>query len=63
MPQWSAARALYEKGDFAKAEAGFAVLTKSYPSMRLFGLYHERTLMLAQNPPARWDGIWTMEGK
>lgn len=63
MPQWSAARALYEKGDFAKASAGFATLAKSYPSMRLFGLYHERSLMLAQNPPVQWDGIWTMEGK
>ena len=63
MPLWSAARALYEKGDFAEAAVGFAALAKRYPAVRLFGLYHERSLMLAQNPPAQWDGIWTMEGK
>ena len=56
-------RALYEQGDFAEAAAGFAALAKGYPAVRLFGLYHERSLMLAQNPPVQWDGIWTMEGK
>ena len=63
MPQWSVARALYEQGDFAEAAAGFAALAKGYPAVRLFGLYHERSLMLAQSPPVQWDGIWTMEGK
>ena len=40
MPQWRAARALYEQGDFAEATAGFAALAKRYPAVRLFSLYH-----------------------
>ena len=63
MPQWSLARSQYEQGDFAGAAASFAVLAAAYPAVRLFGLYHERSLTLVQTPPADWEGIWTMEGK
>ena len=63
MPQWIAARSQYEQGDFAGAVAGFAALAAAYPAVRLFGLYHERSLTLAQSPPQDWEGIWTMEGK
>ena len=63
MPQWIAARAQYEHGDFVEAAAGFAALVAAYPSVRLFGLYHERSLRLVQSPPKDWEGIWTMEGK
>ena len=63
MPQWMTARSQYEQGDFAGAAAGFAALAAAHPAVRLFGLYHERSLALAQSPPSNWEGIWTMEGK
>lgn len=63
MPQWSAARSLYEQGAFAEAAAGFTALAGEYPDVRLFALYCERALTLAEKPPAVWDGIWTMDGK
>ena len=63
MPQWMTARSQYEQGDFAGAAAGFAALAAAHPAVRLFGLYHERSLTLAQSPPRDWEGIWTMEGK
>ena len=43
IPQWSAARALYENGDFAEAAAGFAAPHEAY---KLKVLFPERWLSL-----------------
>lgn len=58
--QYEAAFALYQRGEFLAAAAGFQVLaTSDRPS----ALMAARSSMLATNPPAGWTGVFTLENK
>ena len=60
---WEKARALYREGDFAKAADALAALREQFPDRKVYAVYAERARKLRDDPPGRWDGIWTTTGK
>lgn len=49
------ARAMYTKGEFAKAEAAFKLIN--------LPLWEARCTLLKKNPPATWTGVWNWAAK
>lgn len=59
-PQYEAAFALYQRGEFVAAASGFeALVANDKPS----ALLAERCRALAASPPAEWRGIYKLETK
>ena len=58
------ALSLYKSQDFQKAAELFRKLREEHCDLKLYALYHERCLTLAQNPPGKeWDGVFTHKTK
>lgn len=63
LTSFAAARASYLAGDFKAAGQAFGKLRQQFSERLLYGLYEERSLMLGEDPPADWDGVWTFTKK
>ncbi|UQZ90003.1 adenylate/guanylate cyclase domain-containing protein [Deltaproteobacteria bacterium Smac51] len=53
---------LYQNGDFSGALESFSALAADFP-IRIYQVYCERCLKLADSPPEDWDGVWVMTSK
>ncbi|MCX7819597.1 MAG: adenylate/guanylate cyclase domain-containing protein [Kiritimatiellae bacterium] len=60
LPEYDRALALAEEGRFAEAAAAFEHLGVKDPVSRA---HAERCRRFAVQPPADWDGVWTLEAK
>ncbi|MDR1471964.1 MAG: adenylate/guanylate cyclase domain-containing protein [Synergistaceae bacterium] len=61
--RWSSAVEIYLAGNFYEAQAAFNEMSRDYPERTLYGIFANRAMKLAQNPPQNWDGVWTMTRK
>ena len=59
----NSACALYREGDFAKAAASLTALRGQFPDRKAYAVYAERARKLRDDPPASWDGVWTLTSK
>ncbi|MFA6436198.1 MAG: adenylate/guanylate cyclase domain-containing protein [Candidatus Gracilibacteria bacterium] len=57
------AMTLYHDGKFIEAEQKFQDVKKLAPLDKTTDIYLTRLATLKQNPPANWDGTWTLETK
>jgi adenylate cyclase len=54
----------YHQRRFREAGEIFARLSRDFADVRLYGLYHERCLVLMKNPPETgWDGVYSHTSK
>ncbi len=53
----------YRAGNFATARGAFAALCVSCPDQAIYAVYEERCARLCADPPAEWDGVWTLTKK
>lgn len=53
----------YERGDWQIAINLFNELGKKYPKDQVVQMLIKRCVILSQNPPANWDGVWVMTEK
>ena len=53
----------YRSGEFAKASELFSLVLKKRPHDGASKVLLSRCERLAPNPPANWQGVWTMETK
>jgi adenylate cyclase len=60
---WNNACAMYREGDFAKAAASLTALRGQFPDRKAYAVYAERARKLRDDPPASWDGVWTLTSK
>ena len=60
---YAAALLRYQNGEFEEALRGFSELAAAFPAMGLYAVYRSRVECLLANPPAEWDGVWTLENK
>lgn len=60
---WEKALALYKAGDFDRAGEEFATLCLQYPEKSLYRMYAGRVADLKENPPEKWDAVWTRREK
>jgi adenylate cyclase len=63
LEEYTSAREDYAAGNFVPAGKIFDRLAQSHPQSRLYALYVKRCAALVQNPPADWDGVWTLQSK
>ncbi|NNK95551.1 MAG: adenylate/guanylate cyclase domain-containing protein [Desulfobacterales bacterium] len=56
---WLEGLALYKEGSFSEAIAIFNYLRKEWPTTALYQLYLERCRSYLDDPPERWDGIYS----
>ncbi|MDR0826469.1 MAG: adenylate/guanylate cyclase domain-containing protein [Desulfovibrio sp.] len=63
LEEYISARDAYAVGNFASAGRIFGALAKTYPQSKLYALYAARCAALVHNPPAEWDGVWTLKSK
>ncbi len=60
---WEEARALYTAGRFAQAAQHLDALCAEFPQARLYAMFAGRARQLLAQPPADWDGVWTLSAK
>jgi adenylate cyclase len=60
---WQEALDAYAQGRFSIAGDLAETLEREFPAQALYGVYARRCRTLEENPPAKWDGIWTMTSK
>jgi adenylate cyclase len=53
----------YQAGDWDRAAASFSAALEANPGDGLAEIYIERCRVLMADPPADWDGVWTMTSK
>ena len=53
----------YRRGDWERAIEAFGEVLRANPDDALSHTYIERCRVLADDPPAAWDGIWVMTSK
>ena len=63
LEQWDTVCTMYKTGDFNGAATKLAGLTSDFPDKKLYAVYADRLTRLLQNPPEKWDGIWTLTSK
>lgn len=65
--EWLAAYAAglsaYEAGEFGNAGKVFEEALRFHPSDKASAVLVQRCKILAERPPAEWDGVWSMESK
>jgi adenylate cyclase len=61
--RWSEALAAYKAGAFTEALNGFKACQAEKPKDKACGLFIERCEHYIQEPPANWDGVYTMKTK
>jgi adenylate cyclase len=54
---------LYTQARFIAAEQIFSALANEFPDSKLYAVYQDRCAWLIKEPPAEWDGIWSLTDK
>lgn len=64
--EWTAfttAHNFYKDAQFEKAIEEFKALNELYPHRLLHDLFHKRSIILKEDSPPDWDGVWTFTSK
>jgi adenylate cyclase len=61
--RWSAALAAYKAGDFQDGLSGFQGCQREQPKDKACALFIDRCEHYLAEPPAHWDGVYTMKTK
>ncbi len=62
-PSWTEILRLYNIGEFSAAAAALDAFLAEWPNDGPAKVLHERCLHFQSNPPADWDGVYTLESK
>jgi adenylate cyclase len=63
MASWKSASGRYMAGDFAGAVQALDDMLTRFPGNKLYAIYAQRAKQLLEEPPEKWNGVWTLTEK